>query len=195
LVDPASPRVWRLNQRLTGTGVLGDLGSHLIDLARFWFGEFAAVSGHLKTFTSERPMPGGVGTGTVDVDDAASFLVEFKSGATGSFFCTRNAFARANSQRAEIYGTKGGIVYDNERPNEIQFAMGNFMATQRHYCSMPVPRAHLEARSTTMHHFVEDIARGTSRTPTFDDGAVCQEILDAVEESARSRSWTSVPLD
>jgi predicted dehydrogenase len=105
LVDPASPRVWRLNQKLTGTGVLGDLGSHLIDLARFWFGEFAAVSGHLKTFTSERPMPGGVGTGTVDVDDAASFLVEFKSGATGSFFCTRNAFARANSQRAEIYGT------------------------------------------------------------------------------------------
>jgi predicted dehydrogenase len=195
LVDPASPMVWRLNQKMTGTGVLGDLGSHLIDLARFWTGEFSAVSGQLTTFTTERPLPGGEGTGVVDVDDAASFLAEFKSGATGSFFCTRNAFARANSQRAEVYGTKGGVVYDNEQPNEIQFAMGSFMSGQRRYCAMPVPRARIEARTTTMHAFVEDLARGTSRCPTFDDGAECQEVLDAVEESADTREWVRVPLD
>ena len=195
LVDPAVPMAWRMVQKMTGTGVLGDLGSHLIDLARFWTAEFANVSGHLKTFTLERPLPGGVGTGQVDVDDAASFLAEFTNGATGSFFCTRDAFARSNTQRAEIYGSKGGIVYDNERPNEIQFAMGNFMGRQRQYLTMPVPRGRIEARSTTMHHFVEDIALGTSRTPTFDDGARCQEVLDAVVESAQARSWRSVPLD
>jgi predicted dehydrogenase len=194
LVDPAAPMAWRMVQKLSGTGVLGDLGSHLVDLARFWTCEFAAVSGHLKTFTTERPLPGG-GTGKVDVDDASSFLAEFSNGATGSFFCTRDAFARSNTQRAEIYGTKGGVVYDNEKPNEIQFAIGDFMARQRQYLTMPVPRRLIDTRSTTMHHFVEDIARGTSRTPTFDDGARCQEVLDAVVESARSRSWRNVPLD
>ncbi|HLZ09939.1 MAG TPA: Gfo/Idh/MocA family oxidoreductase [Chloroflexota bacterium] len=195
LVDPATPRFWRLRQKLSGTGVLGDLGSHLIDLARFWTAEFSAVSGHLKTFVNERPLPGGEGTGVVDVDDAASFLAEFASGATGSFFCTRNAFARSNTQRAEIYGTRGGLIYDNEQPNEIQFAMGSLMGRQRRYSVMPVPRAMVEGRSTTMHDFVADLARGTAKCPTFDDGAVCQEVLDAVEESARRRTWVKVPVE
>src|SRR5579883_1986358 len=59
LVDSASPRVWRLNREMAGTGVLGDLGSHLIDLARWWVGEFRAVLGHLTTFVHERPLPDG----------------------------------------------------------------------------------------------------------------------------------------
>ena len=74
LVDPSSPRVWRLDKKVTGTGVLGDLGSHLIDLARFWVGEFVAVSGHLKTFVHERPLPGSGELAPVDVDDAAVLL-------------------------------------------------------------------------------------------------------------------------
>jgi predicted dehydrogenase len=194
LVDPTAPRVWRLHKAMTGTGVLGDLGSHLIDLARHWIGDFQRVQGHLKTFIHERPLPGG-GQGAVDVDDAASFLAEFANGATGVFFCTRYAYARANSQRAEIYGTKGGLVYDNERPDEIQFAIGDFMRGQRHYCVMPVPRGIVETRTTNMEQFVEDLAKGLARTATFDDGAACQEVLDAVETSANEGTWASVPLD
>ncbi len=192
LVDPTSPRVWRLDKKMTGTGVLGDLGSHLIDLARFWVGELSAVVSHLTTFVAERPLPDG-GRAPVDVDDAAAFLAEFANGATGSFFCTRYAFARANAQRAEIYGTKGGLIYDNERPNEIQFALGRFM--QQQYCLMPVPRAIVESRTTTMEQFVADVAHGTSRTATFDDGAACQEVLDAVEVSAQTGGWVRLPLD
>ena len=195
LVDPTAPRVWRLDKSMTGTGVLGDLGSHLIDLARFWIGDFAAVLGHLKTFVHERPLPGSGAMAPVDVDDAASFLAEFANGATGSFFTTRNAFARANTQRAEIYGSKGGLVYDNERPNEIQYAIGSFMASQRHYATLPVPRRILETSSTTMQRFAEDVATGMTTTATFDDGAACQEILDAVEASASSRGWIKVPLE
>ena len=194
LVDPEAPRVWRLHKAMTGTGVLGDLGSHLIDLARHWFGDFQRVQGHLKTFVHERPLVGG-GRGPVDVDDAASFLTEFANGATGVFFCTRYAFARANSQRVEIYGTKGGVVYDNERPDEIQFAIGDFMGGQRHYSVLPVPRGIVETRTTNMEQFVEDVATGLSRTATFADGAACQEILDAIEESARTGTWADVPLD
>jgi len=193
LVDPAAPRVWRLAKSMTGTGVLGDLGSHLIDLARFWGGDFRAVSGHLKTFVRERPLPSG-GMAPVDVDDAASFLAEFANGATGSFFTTRNAFARANTQRAEIYGSKGGLVYDNERPNEIQYSIGSFMASQRHYATLPVPRRIVETSQTTMQHFVADVAKGTASTATFDDGAACQEVLDAVETSAASGGWITLPL-
>ena len=195
LVDPNSPRVWRLNRAMTGTGVLGDLGSHLIDLAHWWVGEIRAVQGHLKTFVHERPLPDGSGTASVDVDDAATLMVEFGSGATGVLFCTRYAFARANTQRAEIYGTKGGLVYDNERPNEIQFATGQFMARNRQYSVMPVPRAIQETRTTTMQQFVEDVALGNSSTATFDDGAACQEVLDAVEESARLGTRVRLPLD
>ncbi|HEX5414357.1 MAG TPA: Gfo/Idh/MocA family oxidoreductase [Chloroflexota bacterium] len=195
LVDPNAPRVWRLDKAVTGTGVLGDLGSHLIDLARFWVGDLAAVSGQLKTFVHQRPLPGGGELAPVDVDDAASFQVEFANGGTGTFFTTRNAFARANTQRAEVYGSKGGLVYDNERPNEIQFAIGSFMAAQRQYCTLPVPRRIVETSSTTMQTFVEDLAKGTSTSATFDDGVACQEVLDAIEESAISKSWIKLPME
>jgi len=194
LVDPASPRVWRLNKAMTGTGTLGDLGSHLIDLARWWVGEFRSVLGHLRTFVAERPLPDGTGLGPVDVDDAATIMAQFANGATGVLFATRYAFARANAQRAEIYGTKGGLVYDNERPNEIQFAMGGFMARSRHYCVMPVPGSILASATSTMQQFVEDVVNGISTTATFDDGAACQEVLDAVEEADRTGGWVSIPL-
>ncbi len=194
-VDPNSPRVWRLNKAVSGTGVLGDLGSHLIDLVRWWVGEFRSVLGHLKTFITERPLPDGSGRAPVDVDDAASFMMELENGATGVLFCTRFAYARANTQRAEIYGTKGGLVYDNERPNEIQFAAGDFMRKHRQYCTMPVPGSIIASRTTTMQLFVDDILNGTTTTPTFEDGAACQEVLDAVEESARVGGWVRVPLD
>lgn len=194
LVDPAFPRTWRLEKAVAGTGVLGDLGSHLIDLARYWVGEFSAVFGHATTFVHQRPLPGADQPAPVDVDDAISFLAEFAGGATGNFFTTRNAFARANTQRAEIYGTKGGLVYDNERPNEIQFSAGSLMASQRHYCTLPVPRVIQETRSSTMQLFAQDIAQGTQTTPTFEDGAVCQEIIDAIELSTREGCWARLPL-
>lgn len=195
LVDPSSPRVWRLSKEMAGTGVLGDLGSHLVDLARWWVGEFRAVLGHLKTFVNSRPLPDGSGYGRVDVDDAASIMVEFENGATGSLFCTRFAFARSNTQRAEIYGTKGGLVYENERPNEIQFATGQLMARSHQYAILPVPGSIVNTRTTTMQQFVDDVARGRSTTANFEDGAACQEVLDAVEESARVGGWVRVPMD
>ncbi|MBX6772002.1 MAG: Gfo/Idh/MocA family oxidoreductase [Chloroflexi bacterium] len=194
LVDPASPRVWRLTKEMSGTGVLGDLGSHLIDLARWWIGDISAVLGHLKTFVTERPLPGTGRLAPVDVDDAASFLAEFTNGATGVFFCTRYAFARANTQRAEIYGTRGGLVYDNERPNEIQFAIGSFMASARQYCTLPVPASIQASKTTTMQQFVDDIVRGTCTTATFEDGLASQEVIDAVVESAQTGGWVRLPL-
>ena len=85
IVDPEAPRVWRLEKAKAGSGALGDIASHSLDLARFLVGEVAEVSGLLKTFVDERPLEDGSGRGAVDVDDAALSLVHFESGATVSY--------------------------------------------------------------------------------------------------------------
>src|SRR5205823_7886085 len=123
------PRVWRLNAAVAGTGVLGDLGSHIIDLARWWLGaDPAEVSGRLTTFLDRRPAVAPSVTLTsvrdegrrpptpemapVDVDDEATWLATFENGAQGSFFTSRYATARRNYQRAEIYGSDGAIAFE-----------------------------------------------------------------------------------
>src|SRR5262245_62573393 len=84
IVDPAFPLVWRLQKERAGSGALGDIASHSIDLARFLVGEIAEVSGLLETFVPERPLEGGGGRGAVTVDDAALALMRFANGAIGS---------------------------------------------------------------------------------------------------------------
>src|SRR5215467_6649201 len=96
IVNPEFPRVWRLEKSKAGSGALGDIASHSIDLARYLVGEIAEVSGMLKTFISERPLPEGGGKGPVEVDDAALSLVRFEGGAIGTIEGTRFATGRKN---------------------------------------------------------------------------------------------------
>ena len=110
LVDPDSPLTWRLQAEQAGSGALGDLGSHIIDLARFLTGdEIAGVSALSATFIGQRPLPGGSGdvaaTGRVTVDDAVVFSARFGSGALGSFEATRYAAGRKNGLRIELNGS------------------------------------------------------------------------------------------
>jgi predicted dehydrogenase len=191
IVDPDVPHSWRLNKQIAGTGVLGDLGSHLIDLIRFWGTEFSAVNGHLKTFVHERPTLDG-GTAPVDVDDAASITAEFAHGGTGVVFTSRFAFGRGNHNRAEIYGSKGALVYDNDHPTELGFCVGEFMGRHFQFNRIPVPRSILHAPTSTMQAFVEDLALDRRTTATFADGLAAQIVLDAVVESAESRQWVSI---
>lgn len=111
LVNPKTPIVWRLQKDITGTGVLGDLASHVIDLT-MWFTDtkITSVVGDMATFTEERPLLDGTGTGKVDVDDASTFLARYENGAMGTFVSSRYGTARGNYQRIEVYGDKGGLV-------------------------------------------------------------------------------------
>src|SRR5215472_18102407 len=102
LVSPSFPRIWRLEKAKAGSGALGDIASHSVDLSRYLVGEIAEVSGMLKTFIAERPLPGGGGKGPVDVDDAALALVRFDHGAIGTIEGTRFATGRKNCNRFEI---------------------------------------------------------------------------------------------
>src|SRR3954471_2370096 len=121
IVDPAFPRVWRLVKSKAGSGSLGDILSHTMDLSRYLVGEPVEVSGLLKTFITERPLPDGSGKrGKVDVDDSAQALVKFANGAVGDYEGSRFAPGRKNYNCFEINGTKGSLVWDLERMNELE---------------------------------------------------------------------------
>ena len=125
IMDPQFPKVWRLDKEMAGSGALGDLGAHVIDQSRYLVGEPTAVSGLLRTFIEERP------GGTVDVDDAFEATVEFENGAIGTYEATRYALGRKNQLRWEINGSKGTIVFDAERQNELEVNLADSKPGER----------------------------------------------------------------
>jgi predicted dehydrogenase len=118
LADPAAPMVWRLDREVAGSGAIGDLGTHVIDLARYLVGEIRAISGATATFVPSRE------GADVTVDDAFESIVEFEHGAIGTIEASRFALGRINSLRFEINGSKGSIAFDLERLNELQVYLG-----------------------------------------------------------------------
>jgi predicted dehydrogenase len=120
IMDPAFPMVWRLDKQRAGSGTLGDLGAHIIDLARFLVGEPRRVSAMTRTFVNERPLTNGSGMGKVSVDDAFVSLIEFENGALGTLEASRFCAGRKNHQVLEINGSKGSIVFNLERFNELE---------------------------------------------------------------------------
>jgi len=136
IMNPDFPLVWRLDRRVCGSGSRGDLGAHIIDMARFITGEeFESVSGMAETFIKERPAGrmdgvglsaaggggGGAKMGKVTVDDATLFLARFSGGAVGAFEATRFAAGRKNGIHIEVNGARGSLVFDFERMNELRF--------------------------------------------------------------------------
>jgi predicted dehydrogenase len=206
IVDPAFPRVWRLEKARAGSGALGDIGSHQVDLARFLLGEIAEVSGLLHTFIAERPLPGGGGRGRVDVDDAALALVRFASGAIGSLEGTRFATGRKNANRFEINGARGSLAFDLERLNELEIyeeqgASSGFRTVLATDAAHPYveawwPPGHLLGYEHSFVHtvadFVRALASGAPAAPSFADGLANQRVLAAIERSAASRRWEPV---
>ncbi len=112
------PMIWRLQKDSAGSGALGDLGAHIIDLGRYLVGDVKSVSGMTRTFIEERPNDDGT-MGKVDVDDAFAALLEFENGALGTVEATRFAGGRKNGQRIEINAEKGSVVFNLERLNEL----------------------------------------------------------------------------
>lgn len=206
IVDPDFPRVWRLEKDKAGSGALGDIASHSIDLARYLVGEIEEVSGLLETFIAERPMPDGRGRGPVDVDDAALALLRFAGGGVGSVEGTRFALGRKNFNRFEINGSKGTIAFDLERMNELEVYLEEgpdsgfrtVLATDptHPYVEAWWPPGHILGYEHTFVHTVVDLLRavesGVLPQPSFEDGVRNQRVLDAIERSSASRRWESV---
>jgi predicted dehydrogenase len=200
--DPAFPMVWRLNKDAAGSGSLGDLGAHVIDLARYLVGEISAVSAVTKTFIAARP--GGV----VDVDDAFEAVVEFEGGAVGTFEASRVAAGRKNDLAWEINGSKGSIVFNLERLNELEVHLADSrpgagaQGFRRVVVSEPDhpflehwwPAGHIIGWEHTfvheVHHFLAAIRDGADIGPhgaDFEDGYRAAEVCDAIGRSAAGR--------
>ena len=210
LADPAAPMSWRLDRERAGSGALGDIGAHAVDLVQHVTGQaVTGVVGLLETFVPERPLPSGEGTGTVTVDDAAAFLGRLDGGALAGFEATRFALGRKNAIRLEVNGSAGSLAFDFEDMNVLWFHDGTEPATTAGFRRIVVtepdhpwvaawwPPGHGLGYEHGFTHQVADlvtaIAAGEQPRPSFADGLQVQRVLDAVERSAAAGpSWAPV---
>jgi predicted dehydrogenase len=216
LADAAFPLTWRLQREHAGSGALGDLGAHVVDLAQYLTGQLiSGVSGVTATFVPERPVLNGEGrTGPVTVDDAVAFTARLESGALASFEATRFATGRKNALRIEVNGSRGSLAFDLERLNELEFCDGagpsgpgdpatqgfrRILVTEpgHPYLSAWWPPGHVLGWEHTFTHQVRDlvtaIAEGADPEPSFSGGLQVQHVLHAVWASAAASSrWTPV---
>ncbi len=221
--DPDGPLSWRFQKSIAGSGSLGDIGTHVVDMARFLCGEITQVNTQLKTWVKTRPLQaGGVDKlgastkdstaprGEVDVDDEVLSLLEFQNGAIGSLEATRNAHGRNNFLTFEIHGTLGSIYFNYERRDELQVAFASDQADRKGFRTVytgpahpygeglwPIPALGIgygETKIIETYDFVKAIMEGGEVSPNFKDGYQINLIADAMAASSQSRSWTSVQL-
>jgi len=217
LTDPSVPLAWRLQKPLAGSGALGDIGAHIVDLTEYITGQsIASVSGTMETIIKQRPLlesssglggTGGTELGDVTVDDVALFTARFESGVLGSFEATRFATGRKNALRVEISGSKGALAFDLEDLNSLQFYDATAPATEQGFTKILVtepqhpyianwwPAGHMLGYEHAFSHqakdFVDAVVNGIQPTPSFADGLHVQRVLAAVESSANNGSaWT-----
>lgn len=216
LIDPTSPLSWRLDKELAGSGALGDIGSHAIDLVQYITGEAVeSVVGSLRTFVKQRPVEAESGgftgkagdeLGEVTVDDAATFLGSLSGGGMALFEATRFATGRKNAIRLEINGSAGALAFDFEDMNVLHYLdasqgarAGGFSRIvvtepEHPYVSSWWPPGHGLGYEHAFTHqvadFVAAITAGQDPHPSFAEGLQIQRILEAVEASAADpRSW------
>lgn len=184
------PYSWRFSKEMSGSGALGDLGAHMIDTARYFAGEFAHVSGVLKTFVPERKLPGSDETKTVDVDDFAAFVASFENGAAGVFTTSRNAIGFGNHQEATIFGTKGTIQVNCEHPKTLKKWDRRTDSVDSNLTVLDVPEQFELNQLQDFLNFVR--GKETKDTPTFRDGYINQKILDQLIASSEQGLRTNL---
>ena len=219
LVDPEMPLAWRLQKEHAGSGALGDIGAHIIDMTQFVTGlDVTSVSGVVDTIVKQRPLQGSgsglsgtaaEGYGEVTVDDIAIFTGRLESGALVSFEASRFATGRKNDLSIEVSGSAGALRFDLEDLNTLWFydrtapestqGFTRILVTeaQHPYVAAWWPAGHMLGYEHGFSHQVVDlvtaISEGTDPHPSFAEGLSVQRVLAAVEESSQSDSgWVRV---
>ncbi len=213
IIDPNFPKIWRLDKSVAGSGALGDLGAHIIDLARFLVGEPKSVMGMTKTFIEERPLGDGSGKmGKIDVDDAFVSLFEFENGALGTLEASRFCQGRKNYNSLEINGENGTIQFNLERMNELNvfwaneepketrgFHNINVSESYHPYWENWWPQGHIIGWEHSFvhefHHFFDAIVNKKPVAPwgaDFVDGYRNAVICDAIVNSAQGKRQVDI---
>lgn len=195
--DPGIENAWRFRRSEAGSGAMGDLLSHSLDLALLLNGPITELSSLLQTFVPKH-----------EVDDAVLTLARFANGSIGTFEATRFATGSLNRNYFEIHGSKGAIrfnledmnrlqVFDSTDQTEIQGAHNVLVTGPEHpYAAHFWPPGHIIGYEhtfiATLVDFLRCEASGDTFYPNFDDAVEVQRLLETVERSAQSKSWTSV---
>ncbi len=218
-LDANGPLSWRFQKKLAGSGSLGDLGSHAIDMGRFLVGEISEVIGTSSTHIKKRPISsGGFGQkqaagaaeyGKVDVDDVTDVLLEFENGAQGNIVASRLASGRKNHFEFEFYGTKAGVFFDWERPSEVLFSSVDMPNDQSGFNRIlvggfqhpygenlwPIPGMGIgfaEPFAVQLFEMIDGVLHDKKVSPNFFDGWKVNQALDAVDSSVKKRGWCKV---
>jgi predicted dehydrogenase len=187
--------VWRFDKGLAGSGALGDLGAHVVDLARYLVGEIVHVSALTATFQPGR-----------EVDDAIEAAVAFAGGAVGTIEATRFATGRKNSFRWEINGSKGSLAFDLERLNELQHSEGslgfrNILVSEADHPFWEHwwPQGHIIGWEHTFVHEIDHLLTAirddgdvAPHGATLEDGYLAAEVCDAILRSAENGTREAV---
>lgn len=209
------PKAWRYTKAITGTGALGDLGSHAMDLVRFMTGaEYEDVVAHFGTFIKERPAASNFHIyynekgqrkfdkiadklvyEEVDVDDFSHMMCNMNNGSSVTFEITRYGFGRGNYQRFEVYGSKGALVYDLDcegtQEDRLQVCIGAFNGQTHQFNYVPIPEQY---KTDQMQSFFDIInGKGDGMPATAADGYINMLTMDACEESAAQGKWVKIP--
>jgi predicted dehydrogenase len=221
--DPSLPWSWRCARELAGSGALGDLGAHTVSVAQFLMGDITEVSASAQTIFKERPVPdfdAGYGSKiaadakkrAVENEDQIQSLVKFASGAAGVIEASRVCAGRVFGVFWEVCGTEGTIYNNGERFNELQvFRMGEEKRDRGFktiYCGSQVPQysaffgfdfaggglGYFDMKVFEVHDLVQGVGSNAGCFPDFSFGARNQEIIEAMDQSARSGQWTSTKL-
>jgi predicted dehydrogenase len=208
MTDPHAPFTWRLDPT-GGHGVVADLGSHIISIARYVVGPIETVAGQIATVTRARPVaPGAKEMRAVEVDDEARALVTFASGATGSLEASWVAAGRKMTLAFEVTGSKGTVAVDHERLNELKLyttgqpkgregfktiLAGPEHAFYKEFC--PAPGHQLgfnDIKTIEVRALMMALAGGPKFMPDFREAYEIQRVVDAIVQSAREKRWLEV---
>ena len=218
--DPDLPLSWRFQRDVAGSGALGDIGAHVLDLTRYLVGEVAAVSSVLRTYIPDRPISEGpdqlaaarkltsATRGQVDVDDEVLTMLRFENGAVGSLEATRHAHGRKNFLAFEVHGDGGSLRFDYERRDELELYVADDPEDRRGFRTIltgpahpygqalwPIPGLGIgygETKIIECYELMRALAERGEANPSFRDGYQIARICEAIAESAESGDWVEI---
>lgn len=181
---------WRFVKEYAGTGVLGDLGVHLIDMTRYLVGDLKSVCGDTEIVIKERKKLDSDEIGKVETDDYCAFMAKVGDNVHANFTITRCALGNANTIKYDIYGTEGVISFNLNNPDVLNVCVGEIDKECNGIHTVKVPARFARGQEQT---FI-DVASGKTLTdvPVVADGVDCQRILDAILLSTEQKRWIDV---
>ncbi len=207
--DPDLPWTWRAKLADAGLGTLGDLACHLVSMIHGLCGPIASLVAEMQTIHATRLLPDGSGTGLVENEDSATALLRFAGGFHGSISSSRSAWGRKNRLGFEVHGTRGMVIFDQERMNELQLYLNEGPKAEAGFRTIlsgpehppfgafvPAPGHQLgfnDLKVIEAAEFLRAITGGTRHDTDFEAGLGIERVIHGIAESAQTGARVTLP--